>query len=188
MIEILSSIFGLIQGVLVMLNKRSNWIFYTLQMIFLVMFSIEVRLWGDVLIDILYAVLGIIGFILWGKGRPVDTISTYGLRERVFWVLATIIAIIIFGMILCQTNNPFPFWDSTTSITSVVATWFMFRRKLEAWIAWFINDILYIITYLMLSDSPYNIIALYFIWTILAIISFANWKKLYNKQNFRYGK
>ncbi len=67
MIEILSSIFRLIQGVLVMLNKRSNWIFYTLQMIFLVLFSIEVRLWGDVLIDILYAVLGIIGFILWKK-------------------------------------------------------------------------------------------------------------------------
>lgn len=182
MVEILSSIFGLIQGILIMLNKRSNWIFYTLQMIFLVLFSIEVHLWGDVIIDVLYAILGILGFILWGKGRPVDTISTYGWRERIIWVFTTIIAIFIFGSILYQTNNPLPFWDSTTSITSVVATWFMFRRKLEAWIAWFINDIFYIITYLMLQNLPIYFIGLYLIWTVLAIISFVNWKKIFNKQ------
>lgn len=44
--EILATVFGLIQGILVMLNKRSNWIFYSLQMLFLVAFSIDFRLWG----------------------------------------------------------------------------------------------------------------------------------------------
>ena len=39
MIEILAVIFGVVQSVLVMLNKRSNWIFYVLQMILLAVFS-----------------------------------------------------------------------------------------------------------------------------------------------------
>ena len=51
MLEVLSTVFGLIQGVLVMLDKRSNWIFYSLQMFFLILFSINVHLWGDVAID-----------------------------------------------------------------------------------------------------------------------------------------
>lgn len=55
MIEMLPTVFGLIQGVLVMLDKRSNWAFYTLQMFFLVLFSIKVQLWGDVAIDSLEA-------------------------------------------------------------------------------------------------------------------------------------
>ena len=32
-LEIGATVFGLIQGILVMFNKRSNWIFYILQMI-----------------------------------------------------------------------------------------------------------------------------------------------------------
>ena len=54
MLEVLSTVFGLIQGVLVMLDKRSNWIFYSLQMLFLLLFSINVHLWGDVAIDSIY--------------------------------------------------------------------------------------------------------------------------------------
>ncbi|MBQ9073511.1 MAG: nicotinamide mononucleotide transporter [Muribaculaceae bacterium] len=181
MIEIASSLFGLIQGVLIMLNKRSNWIFYTLQMFFLTLFSIEVRLWGDVFIDVIYAILGVICFILWKKGNSIDIISTYGWKQRIICGLATIISIIVLGGILNQTNNPLPFWDSATSVTSIVATWLMFCRKLETWIMWFVNDILYLITYLKLPDPPLYIIMLYIIWTILAVISFVNWKILYSK-------
>lgn len=38
-LEIGSTIFGLIQGLLVMWNKRSNWIAYVIQMAFLVAFT-----------------------------------------------------------------------------------------------------------------------------------------------------
>ena len=45
MIEIGATILGLIQGILVMLNKRSNWIFYVLQMLLLIIFSIYNKLY-----------------------------------------------------------------------------------------------------------------------------------------------
>ena len=46
--EVCATIFGLIQGVLVMYNKRSNWIAYVIQMAFLIVFSAFNHLYGDV--------------------------------------------------------------------------------------------------------------------------------------------
>ena len=57
--EIGATVFGLIQGLLVMLNKRSNWIFYILQMIFLIVFSIVNHLYGDIVNNSFYLILGV---------------------------------------------------------------------------------------------------------------------------------
>ena len=66
-VEIGATIFGLIQGILVMLNKRSNWIAYTIQMLLMVIFSYSMNLYGDVANNAIYLVLGVIGFIIWNK-------------------------------------------------------------------------------------------------------------------------
>lgn len=176
--EILATVFGLIQGILVMLDKRSNWIFYSLQMLFLVAFSINVRLWGDVAIDSVYSLLGIAGFILWKKGNSVDKISVLSWKARAVWALISAIAIAATYALLRETDNPLPLLDSITSITSVIATWFMFRHKLEAWVVWLINDLFYIAEYMMLPDKAIYLICLYVIWTILAVASYINWRRL----------
>lgn len=184
MFEVLSTIFGLIQGLLVMLNKRSNWIFYSLQMLFLVLFSINLHLWGDVAIDSIYFLVGVVGFFFWKKGNRADTISVYGWKARIIWGVVSLSSIVVCWVVLNRTDNPLPFLDSITSVTSVVATWFMFCHKLEAWVVWFINDLFYIVEYFMLPDSAMYLIGLYIIWTVFAVVSFVNWKRLYRRNNF----
>ena len=66
-LEIGATIFGLVQGVLVMLNKRSNWIAYSIQMLLMVFFSLSMNLYGDVVNSSIYLILGIIGYIIWNK-------------------------------------------------------------------------------------------------------------------------
>ena len=180
MLEVLSTIFGLIQGVLVMLDKRSNWIFYSLQMLFLVLYSISVHLWGDVAIDSIYFFLGIGGFFLCRNGNMADTISICGWKERFVWGLVSVFAIALSWAFLIKTDNPLPLLDSITSITSIVATWFMFYHKLEAWVVWFVNDLFYIAEYFMLPDRALFLIGLYILWTVLAMVSYVNWRRLYN--------
>ena len=179
MLEVLSTVFGLIQGVLVMLDKRSNWIFYSLQMLFLVLFSINMHLWGDVAIDSIYFFIGIGGFFLWRPGSRAAAISAYGWKTRVVWGLASIVLIVLFWIVLSKTDNPLPLLDSITTVTSIVATWFMFCHKLEAWVFWLLNDLFYIAEYFMLPDKALYLIGLYIVWTILAIVSFVNWRRLY---------
>lgn len=177
-LEISATLLGLIQGVLVMLDKRSNWVFYSLQMLFLVAFSFKVRLWGDVIIDSIYFLMGIAGFILWKKGSSVDSITTYSRKARALWTFAAIIATVTAYSVLRGTDNPLPLLDSITSVTSIIATWFMFRHKLEAWIVWFFNDLFYIAEYFMLPDKAIYLICLYVVWTILAVASYVNWRRL----------
>lgn len=182
-LEISATLLGLIQGVLVMLDKRSNWVFYSLQMLFLVAFSFKVRLWGDVLIDSVYFLMGVAGFILWKKGSSVDSITTYSRKVRALWTFAAIIATVTAYSVLRGTDNPLPLLDSITSVTSIIATWFMFRHKLEAWIVWFFNDLFYIAEYFMLPDKAIYLICLYVVWTILAVASYVNWRRLIHSNN-----
>ena len=179
MLEVLSTVFGLIQGVLVMLDKRSNWIFYSLQMLFLLLFSINVHLWGDVAIDSIYFFIGIVGYFLWRPGNRAAAISVYGWKTRVVWGLASIFLIVFSWIVLSKTDNPLPLLDSITIVTSMVATWFMFNHKLEAWIVWLLNDVFYITEYFMLPNKALCLIGLYVVWTILAIVSYVNWRRLY---------
>lgn len=72
-LEIGATIFGLLQGILVLLNKRSNWIFYIAQIICLLSFSYLNKLYGDVLSNSIYFVFGIIGWFLW-KNEDIDRI------------------------------------------------------------------------------------------------------------------
>ena len=83
MIEILAVIFGIAQSVLIMLNKRSNWIFYILQMIFLVIFSYNVHLYGNVILNIVYVMFGVVGYINW-KRDDGENISVFKKNEILF--------------------------------------------------------------------------------------------------------
>ena len=62
-LEIGATVFGLIQGILVMFNKRSNWIAYVIQMLFLVLFSLKANLYGDVVNNFIYL------YICFGNNR-----------------------------------------------------------------------------------------------------------------------
>ena len=176
--EITATILGLIQGILVMADKRCNWIFYSLQMLFLVAFSANMHLWGDVTIDSIYFFVGIAGYILWGKGEAMFSVSKYGWKTGIVWIIVSILAVIVAYAVLRNTDNPLPFLDSVTSVTGIVATWFMFRHKLEAWIVWFLNDVAYIAEYISLPDKAFGLISLYILWTVLAVFSYINWKRI----------
>ena len=59
MLEFVTTIFGLIQSVLIMFNKKENWIFYLLNIITLTIYSFIVKLYGDVLENSIYVIIGL---------------------------------------------------------------------------------------------------------------------------------
>ena len=118
-LEILATVFGLLQGFFILLNKRSNWIFYITQIICLLGFSYANKLYGDVLSNSIYLILGIIGWILW-KNEDKALIRICSNKERVIY--ASIIAlgsIVLFAM-LSKTQDPLPLIDSFTTVSSLI--------------------------------------------------------------------
>ena len=176
-LEIGATVLGLIQGVLVMFNKRSNWIFYILQMAFLIVFSTINHLYGDVVNNSIYLVMGVIGFMLWNKSDT-SKITNATIKEKIIYIILIALGTIGVSLILKKTDDPLPYLDAFTTISSLVATYYMMKKKLDTWIIWFINDIFYAIEYFILPDQALYLFALNVIWTIMAVGSYINWKKL----------
>lgn len=167
-----------------MLNKRSNWIFYIMQLLCLLIFSFINHLYGDVLNNVIYLVIGIIGFILWDKNKYSSKISYCTKKERFIYVIIIVVSTIILKFVLSNTNDPLPLLDSFTSVSSFVATYYMLRRKIDAWIIWFFNDVMYAVEYFILPNQAIYLFLLNIIWTFLAIASYYNWKKIMVVDNY----
>lgn len=67
MFEILATVAGLVQGVLAYLNKRSSWLVYALQALFLIIFSFQQHLFGDAVQNVLFMAYCAYGFWVWGR-------------------------------------------------------------------------------------------------------------------------
>lgn len=177
-LEIGATILGLIQGVLVMFNKRSNWIFYNLQMAFLILFSSMNHLYGDVVNNSIYLVMGVVGFILWNRNSDTNKITATSKKEKLIYILLIIVGTLGVSAILKNTNDPLPMLDAFTTITSLIATYYMVKKKIDTWVIWFINDIFYAIEYFILPNQAFYLFLLNVVWTLMAVGSYSNWKKL----------
>ena len=177
-IEIIATVLGLIQGVLVMLNKRSNWIFYSLQMMFLILFSIFNHLYGDIINNSIYLIFGIIGFVLWNDKSKLHKITRTTYKEKIIYITIIFLLAVVVGVILNNTNDPLPILDAFTTTSSLVATYYMIKRKIDTWIIWFINDIFYALEYFILPNQAIYLFILNIVWTFMAVASYINWYRL----------
>ena len=184
MVEIICVVLGLIQGILSLLNKRSNWIVYSVQMLFMVIFSFTQKLYGDTIQNFIYMFICIYGFIYWKSGENEIKISKCSVKSQWCGIAVIIVATITTGFILKNTDDPMPFTDAFTTITTIYALLLMSKRKLEAWLVWLINDIAYMYQYFYLPEQALYLFCLYSVWTLLAIATYANWKRIMILNNY----
>ncbi len=180
--EITATILGLVQGILVMLNRRSNWIFYIFQMIFLIIFSSINHLYGDVVNNSFYLILGFIGFLEWSENKKSGNIGRATNDEKIKYIVIIVMGTMVLNVFLKATNDPLPLLDSFTTISSLVATYYMIRKKIDTWIIWFINDVFYAIEYFMLPKQALYLFLLNIVWAFMAIGSYFNWYRIMKGQ------
>ena len=182
MLEISITILGLIQGVLAMLNKRISWLVYAAQMALLVAFSWFAHLYGDTLQNFAYFFVCICGYYMWKKDFPAEKITTCSTLKRLGWLAIIVVLTIFGGHALSATDDPLPYVDSFTTVTTIAALLLMTVHKIETWIVWFFNDIAYMYQYFNLPDQALYLFGLYVVWTIMAVVSFINWYRIYKNE------
>lgn len=184
MFEIIATVLGLIQGILVMLNKRSNWIVYAAQMVALVIFSYQAKLYGDMWQNVFYFFFCLYSWWAWKEGGFADKIRILSAKSRSALAVCIFFGAALVGGILNTTDDPMPFTDAFTTVTTIAGLVLMCMRRIEAWVVWFFNDIAYMYQYFYLPDQALYLFSLYIIWTILAVATFINWLRIYNEENF----
>lgn len=176
-LEISATIFGLLQGLLVLLNNKYNWLFYIAQIVCLIVFSYFNKLYADTFSNVIYLMFGIKGWILWNKKDEMK-ISHCSIREKLLYFLIICFLAFIINILLKNTQDPLPFIDALTTSSSFVATYYMVKKKIDTWIIWLVNDICYVVEYSLLQSPAYYLIMLNIIWSIMAIFSYINWLKI----------
>ena len=188
MLEIFTSICGLIQSILIMFNRKENWIFYILNIGSLTIFSFYAKLYGDVTENLIYVIFGLLGLMTWYSEKiskkifgKVNEIQFCTNKERVFYSVMLVGIAIFMYLWLRSTDDPSPFLDALTTGMGFTATLMMAFKRVEAWYVWLIDDILMAYIYYSLPDRAFWLMLLNIIWVFLAFGSIITWTKEANK-------
>lgn len=199
-LEIIGVIFGLLS---VYFSKKRNILVYPTGIISTIIFVYLLwisRLFGDMLINFYYTIMSIYGWILWAKSSKDNVHIEVSKTTRRDWLISFGLAmfswVFVTGVYLLKSyiNNGFSSegisfgfqyftwidWiDIFTTSIFLVGMWLMAKRKIENWICWIIGDIISVPLYyhkgLVFSSFQY------FIFTIIAIAAFFEWKRSLNK-------
>lgn len=109
--------------------------------------------------------------------RESDMIALNKLSLKTVLVSALVAAagIVVLAWLMRLVENPMSYLDSTVTVLSAVATWWLVRSYIEQWWLWILADTLS--TVLCLTQGMWWMTALYAAYTLSAVYGYIHWKK-----------
>ncbi len=148
-----------------------TWVFY------------QVRLYGEVGIQLFYLVTSLQAIYSWLRGGEHRTAKPIA-RIPPHWIpwLVGLLTVSVIGLrsLLIALNGTAPFWDALTTVASAIAQLLLMQRYLESWYLWIGVDTIYVPLYA--TRGLYLTSFLYAIFWLLAFGGLHNFKRLYSEQ------
>lgn len=138
----------------------------------------EARLYGDASLQVVYFVLGLIGWYLWlygGDHRTALRVNWASALERWAVALAVVASTLLLWRTLRLAGGSASFWDALTTSVSLGAQWLLNRKRIESWHLWIVVDAVYVPLYV--SRGLYLTAILYAVFLVMAFIGLAHWQK-----------
>ena len=147
------------------------------------------NLLGDSMINGYYFIMSIYGWYHWTrkKGNEVEfPISVMTKKEgsiaAVLFVLTLVFVYLVYQYFY-KFVNWYNYVDTFLTALFFVGMWLMARRKVENWIFWIVGDFISIPLYFC---KGYTFTSLqYFIFTILAVLAYFEWKEIWKVQKMQ---
>lgn len=177
-IEVLGSIFGLLS---VWYSARASvWCWPTglaNSALFIVLFA-DARLYGDVITNVMFFVVGLYGWMAWRGGARRDDLAIHRAAPRALAAIAGILLVVtpLTGFVLATyTDAVMPYPDAAILVMSFVAQGLLTRKVVESWPIWVAVDVLAVIVYLM--RGLHVTAGLYAVFLGLAIHGWHTWRR-----------
>ena len=144
------------------------------------------NLLGDMLINAYFFLVSIYGWYFWLRKKEKkneNPISVMDYLEKKWWfIFFLVIFFFVVGIYLLfdKWNDWTAPIDCFTTALFFIGMWFMARKRLEHWIFWIIGDLISIPLYLYKGLGLTSI--QYFIFTLIAIFGYIQWKQIYNSK------
>jgi nicotinamide mononucleotide transporter len=190
--------FGLLTGIIaVILSALANvwnWPIGIVYVLLMILLFYQVQLYPDMFLHIFFFITNLIGWWRWTHPRPFEEDKKHELRislmkkkELIAVVVIGVAGTVVFGLFAENLHEWFsslftkpsaaPYLDSFITVMSIIATYYMVQKKIEAWILWLLVDVTG--TYLYFVRDIKLTSLLYFIYCLLAAFALWNWWKEY---------
>ena len=187
---LLSSITGIWCVVLVAKAKISNYIWGLINVVLYAYAAYTWKLYGDFMLNAFYFLpMQFVGWYIWTNPKFMtdkdDVVSLFlSNKARIAWVSVSVGLIFGYGLILKGIGGNTPFFDSTSTVLSVIAMILMAKLYMEQWIAWIIVDIATVIMWaniVFVEGGLFNfgILIMWIAWLINAVYGYFNWVKIH---------
>jgi nicotinamide mononucleotide transporter len=140
---------------------------------------LSVNLFGESLLQLIYAGVAIYGWFNWGKQKSEGKSLQVSKLSKKEWLLINAIAVFLM-LLVAQFQVQFlptdvPYLDSSVFIFGLLAQWMQANKKIENWLYWIVLDLIAAGIY-WYKDLHLTSV-LYLILTCLAYFGWLQWRK-----------
>jgi nicotinamide mononucleotide transporter len=188
-------IFGVITGILyVILEVKQNRLLWPLGILTsaaYVYIFFSGKFYADMGLQLYYVLISIYGWYFWSKGgtgKEKGELPVISLNRRQFFLLLVAFLAAWGGIFLVldrYTDSTVPLGDSFTTALAIVATWMLTRKIIEQWFLWIVANIVSIGLYIY--KGLYPTVALYAVYTGMALYGYVEWKRSMKKKSEHEG-
>ena len=178
-IEILAVIFGVVA---VYFNTREiiwGWPTGIVGVVLSGLLFYEVRLYSDLILHILYVILGFYGWYKWlygGKNQSALPVTTLSANRLLLLAALGGVGTLIIGYLFDHyTDADLAYWDAFTTSFSLVGQYMLAKKNIENWILWIVVDA--VASGIYIYKELYLLSLLYFLYLGLASYGYYRWQK-----------
>jgi nicotinamide mononucleotide transporter len=184
-------------GVAVWLSAKENvwsWILGLFNVILAFLMFFQIQLYPDMFLQVFFFITNLLGFWWWkfpkeGEKNLKNELKISKLTFKMSAILVFIALSFTLGFGLLSKNlhellpklfslpSAFPFLDSFTTGLSIIATFLLMKKKVEAWWLWLFVDIISTYMYFIKDVKIYSL--LYLVFCIIALYAAINWSRKY---------
>ena len=150
---------------------------------FLVLF-LSAGLYADSALQIVYLVLGAVGWWQWiygGAGRTRLAVGQASRNEILVLLTAVAVVTVPLTALLRSVHDIAPFWDALTTSLSLAAQWLLNTKKVQNWHFWIAADLIYVPLYFV-KDLWLTAIV-YGVFLAMCVAGLRAWQVAYRQQH-----
>jgi nicotinamide mononucleotide transporter len=155
-----------------------NWPIGIANDVFYIVVFLQARLFADTALQVIYVVLGFLGWYWWlrgGENKTALKVSRTSLQAGLVLTGITVAATYGMTLFLGMISDSAPFLDALTTVMSLVAQYMLTRKLFENWMVWISADVIYIGLYIY--KGLFLTSVLYAIFMAMCVAGLVQWRR-----------
>ena len=200
LLELFGVVFGFIYLYLEIVQKKGMWLVGFLMAAVYAVVYWQQEVYASMSFQIYYVLVSIYGFLQWGKDKVKASVADEAIPGaenlnlssetaslqifyrkislKVLLVSFLIYAAAVSFMVLVlgkYTDDPMPFADSSITVISAIATFWLSKSYREQWLAWLVVNTFTVVMCLRIGLYPTAV--LYFVNAVASVYGYLHWKR-----------